>query len=430
MTVRHFIPLIGPYILACKKLGIKDEDEVYSFEAFKDNDQHVYNNDENKKPIIITGLDDEINPEHDMEKFKKYVEENNVKPTNILTSVPPCAGLSRLNSCSESKNGKARGADAAQNNWIYSAVKFYLATNTDVLVFENAPALATEKGLRVVENIMNIIEKNGYKRKVQLVKTTTINHGLPQNRGRSFMLIHKNENFVLLKNKKHNYISIEDFLSNIVIDEKDPVNIVASQRNKYVDEWNLFYEKNPEIKRLFEETYKDKKEIYLTSWVFLFDMFKENKYSLNDYPIMKKTFEHILNKKNKGKGFWDSSPVFIKGRINAITSKNGFRIFNPINREKFLSIRELMCLMGMPTSFKLADPLKNYNHICQNIPVNTAADSLLWAKECLENKEKIDGYYKFTVHDNNSGDMENKVFGFVDNKYIKLAKKEPNIFEV
>jgi len=85
--------------------------------------------------------------------------------------------------------------------------------------------------------------------------------------------------------------------------------------------------------------------------------------------------------------------------------------------------------MGMPTSFKLADPLKNYNHICQNIPVNTAADSLLWAKECLENKEKIGGNCKFTVHDNNNGDIENKIFGFVDNKYIKLTKKEPSIFE-
>jgi hypothetical protein len=47
---------------------------------------------------------------------------------------------------------------------------------------------------------------------------------------------------------------------------------------------------------------------------------------------------------------------------------------------RFYNIRELLYLMGMPHDFELENPRRNINHLCQNVPVNTAAD---WAAEVI-----------------------------------------------
>ena len=40
--------------------------------------------------------------------------------------------------------------------------------------------------------------------------------------------------------------------------------------------------------------------------------------------------------------------------------------------ERGYNVRELLWLMGMPHDFELMDFKKNWNHICQNVPVKTA----------------------------------------------------------
>ena len=37
--------------------------------------------------------------------------------------------------------------------------------------------------------------------------------------------------------------------------------------------------------------------------------------------------------------------------------------------------------MGMPHDYEIENPRKNINHVCQNVPVNTAAD---WAEEVIK----------------------------------------------
>ena len=49
--------------------------------------------------------------------------------------------------------------------------------------------------------------------------------------------------------------------------------------------------------------------------------------------------------------------------------------------DRFFNVRELLHLMGMPEDFQVENPAKNWNHICQNVPVNTAAD---WAREVVK----------------------------------------------
>jgi len=41
--------------------------------------------------------------------------------------------------------------------------------------------------------------------------------------------------------------------------------------------------------------------------------------------------------------------------------------------------------MGLPSDFELLNPKKNANHICQNVPVQTATDMAAETKKYLEN---------------------------------------------
>lgn len=435
ITMSHFIPLIGPYILSEKRLKDKhnidiQHNGIFSLKEFSNNEQHIKIN--NSK-LDITYFDIELNREHLLNPYSSnisswisLVEQYKVPKSNIITSVPPCAGLSLLNSCSDSNNGKARGSDADQNKYIYSAVKFYLATDSDVLVLENAPALVGDKGWPILKQIKKIIKDNNLNRKLQLVKTTTLNHGLPQHRQRSFLIIHKNESYIRLNNKIHEDILLEDFLikqqETIMFNDVD--NIALVSENTYNTIWNTFVNDNYWIIEEIENLIKDKDKITFSMWPYLIDHIIPNSPTILDkYPLLKKDYEYKLKKLEIGKGYWDASPLIAKGKVNAVISKNAFKTLNPLNKKTFLTIRQMMQLMGLPNDFVLQNPIKNFNHICQNVPLNTATDSVLWAIECLENKNKllIKDDILCVIQNNMKKNLENEIL-FHDYESLKQYK--------
>jgi site-specific DNA-cytosine methylase len=58
--------------------------------------------------------------------------------------------------------------------------------------------------------------------------------------------------------------------------------------------------------------------------------------------------------------------------------------------ERGYNVRELLWLMGMPHDFELLEFKKNWNHICQNVPVKTATFIGNNIKDYLNNNLKID----------------------------------------
>ena len=89
--------------------------------------------------------------------------------------------------------------------------------------------------------------------------------------------------------------------------------------------------------------------------------------------------EHIKNKLTQGLGYWDDSVKFMGTYFSAVISKNIVFAVHP-SEDRFFNVRELLHLMGMPHDFQI-DSIKNINHICQNVPVNTAQD---WAEEVIK----------------------------------------------
>jgi hypothetical protein len=96
----------------------------------------------------------------------------------------------------------------------------------------------------------------------------------------------------------------------------------------------------------------------------------------NDNPGMVKFIEHTQRKLADGKGWWDGTPLIFHEATNAIIAKNSC-IVHP-GKERGITIREAMWLMGLPHDFELVGG--SFNHICQNVPVNTATD---WTGEII-----------------------------------------------
>jgi len=397
--------------MACKKLGIEDENIMYSFSAFKKNEAECLNYFKEKDIVYIDEeypeVLEDLNFSDDIGHIKLFIDKFKVSKSEIVTAVPPCGGLSLLNS------SKSRGSDADVNKFIYFAIKFYLASNSDVLVLENAPGLTQKMGFSLLVKLYELIEKLGFKRKIQLVRTTTINHGIPQNRIRTFLYVHKKDGFVKLKNKIHDTPNLLTYLESFTYNADDEMSYcpglnydgpewleeiknigLTNDKNRIKSAWQLILDKGIDIKE-----FKDEKLI--------------------------RFYNHIKNKMSIGLGFWDGSPLFPKDRINGLISKNGLKVLHPKNYSRYLTMRECMNLMGIPIDFNLADKAR-FNVICQNIPVNTAADAIKWAIEILENDADIKIKSKFLLQKNINMDLENDIVEW-DNKnegFIKYRKGE------
>ena len=431
VKVNHFIPLIGPFVISVDNLNKEGYDiqtqDIISYPAFKANESHI----ERNKYGNVHYLPEELNG-GSIKDYSKYIKENNISKPDIVCSVPPCAGLSLLNSCA-SGSCHSRGGDAAQNDWIYESVKFFLANEAKVLLLENAPGLIGRHGLVVLNKIRKILDEYGPNYKIHLTKTTTLNHGLPQDRKRTFLYIYKSESYKIFKQlNRHEPITIEDFmkekgrpeeLSDDVPNHQTLTDVNIDQFFQLMLELNIIDEfRNEDI---------DKKVLVRTGWGYIMPMFISGELKLNKYPKIKRIAEHNKYKLSINKGYWDSSPLFIRGKSNAVISKNAFRIVHPFYN-RYISVREHMDLMGLPDDFILEDQKRTFNHICQNVPVNTAMDHLLWAAGMVEDigtiseKEYTDNINAAFIQDNMKDKIETtfKVItpGFNEVKEMKNQK--------
>ena len=84
----------------------------------------------------------------------------------------------------------------------------------------------------------------------------------------------------------------------------------------------------------------------------------------------------------------------------AVITKNVEYAVHP-EEDRFLNIRELMHLMGLPHDFEIENPMKNWNHVCQNVPVSGEHCDIL-AKQVIAfcRGELNDSQVQFIKQDN------------------------------
>lgn len=364
LTHATIIPLIGGMSLAHDKVLKSKPKWILSYSAFKNNEKHLL--EYYKHSIPYSFID---------ESPQKY--EN----VDIISTVCPCAGLSSLSprSSSESK----------MNDWMYKSAEHILENYSPTVFWgENAPFLATNKGFPVLKKLHKIGKSFGYT--LWIYQTASKYHGNPQIRNRSFYFFWKGNSipkFSWFDKPRRKLLDVldsipkgstqQEILANQKIPSKDQLyeTILEFEKLNHVD----FIKKN--IHRTCTPlNYIQEKELFDKS----LEVVKQK-----EYKIALRLLERAQRKFMEGKGVMDKGMVFPGEYIGAFVGNLPTGMVHPLE-DRYLNIRECLTLMDLPFDFELQEPIyKNINHICQNVPMNTAVDMVTEIVESINGKREF-----------------------------------------
>jgi len=449
VTVTNFIPLIGAGHFASKELGL-DVIQTVSYPKMQGNEQHIYANDPKApQPFLFDNEDlDEWSPS--LDKMKEYISRYSIKPTNIVIAVPPCAGFSLLNT--------KTSADAKSNICMLELIKFYVASESDICLFENAPGYVGQKGIDFISRYVIPLLPKGYK--MTVVKTDTDQHGIPQHRPRTFTMIYKSDkNFKIINTEQIVFTEVPNLFSGLTR-EYDPKTQHHIAAHKDISSWSSFFNNSSIGQKILHRVINERKN--KRDWrhdliVSSFDMYLAGELTDDDV----KDFDYVLRNlkslkaKTDAKGaktYRDSGPILFKDYTNAVVGRNQtnmVRTFIKGTEIDYLhspdhlygttvhdleirpvSFRERMRLMGIKDSFNMVNPEKNENHLCQNVPIGTYKSAIKWSLQILnkENVELIDLEHSPVLFQVNTGSNMNGEVYFLEGGEWKDIKKKLGVF--
>lgn len=350
-TWAPLVPLIGGFPIGIEKAFGKPPELIASYDGII-NDAHYVNYQQ-------TTLNRDI-------PFKLYEANDDTfeQKINLIVCTPPCAGLSSLNT---SKNPLKQGVNGEQNQHMYNCV-FTAAKkfDADVIMIENAPALATNKGKGVADKLYALGKELGYS--LTLYKTSTHFHGIPQRRDRTFACFFKNKNAVVLEYQKVEHMPLLEFLKtmkNNIVNDETIINPQLLEKDVYYN----FLKDTVECPRDFCISAN---KVTCLNAVHKAGLTEEvTAYALesgNEKWIKK--VEHYNTKASQGLGVWDDSVHIFDDVINAVIGRNLNDTVHP-EEDRSLTYHEALYLMGFPENFVLLDGKKHINHIAQNVPACT-----------------------------------------------------------
>lgn len=375
------VPLIGGSAIGCSQATETLPQFHFSFDGFEANDEGILNYWKDEK-IPYYHIDSEEVP----------LTEKRFQNIDFVNSVCPCAALARINT----STGEMVGGNAPQNQWMYKSAEFILEKIKPTVYWgENAPALNMDAGKPVVANLMKIGKKYGYS--FSIYKTSTIYHGLPQKRERCFYFFWKGDKIPVLNFFDRERPTYAEFLSNVNdnLSEYDIITgPVFSGTHKPTDYLPFRYllEKSG---KTYSEYFKDNSSeaaIKSTMGIIrengciddIIKWMKENHYeeatakTQHQRHNQLEWMEYVKEKWENNKGIFYQGPIFTYNYCPAVISKNCAMMIHP-TEDRYLSLREMASLMGMPADFKLTNSHLKHGYytpqmIGQNVPVNTVRD--------------------------------------------------------
>lgn len=352
ITWATFIPLAGGFPIGAEQAIGTPPDYVITYDAFSANDSHYLNYLKKKYNY----------PDEKIINLDHCTELPNV---DLVVSTPPCAGLSMLNACNDGKN--SRGADACQNDWMKLVTDICLdVIKPKVMLFENAPGLYTSKeGKEIAEVLLQKSEKYGYCNSSYY--TSTHLHGIPQVRRRTFFYFWKDDRAPELPFEEVKSLNLAEYMKAKPAYPQDNIIKEDLLNNEYFAAMNELYDDfrsalNISGKRTFMQQIRHDDKV--KDLKMFMDLNQPNtKYT--------KFVDHAIKKMKDGKNYFDATPnYFGDDTINAIVGKTVTHTVHQFE-DRYYSIGDLLYLMGYPEDFEILNPIKNYNHIAQNVPVCT-----------------------------------------------------------
>ena len=401
MKWASIVPLIGGETIAMENVFEKRPAYMMSYREFANNDKHIvehYRNQcndpedgANYVPYYILG-EPHIYHGQQIGENGRYVD--------VVNTICPCAGLSSL-------NVKPSG-DAEINDYMIKTAKHVLEEiGPKVFWGENAPRLATKLGEPVVKKLRAIGKKNGYT--FSLYKTKSLLHGLSQVRDRSFYFFWKGNQVPMFEWYNIPNDKIEDTIRRVKRDPQDPMSALVNTKTPSKDD--LYYKYVLEVihngmsHNDFQKTLK--RSISVQGYI-------EKHSNYNDYADWVETLgetklaekARAMHKKLsiKGTNIMRRSSEIPADYIGAFVGHMPMNLTHP-DEDRYLTYRECMEIMKLPSDFIMLNPKKNLNHLCQNVPVTTAEDMAYNIKSFLNGEcEMI--YDDFVIQCNKSHSIQ------------------------
>lgn len=390
MKYASIVPLIGGETLAMENAFEQKPEYILSYDAFKNNDQHIVEHYNKSVPYhVLAGTGDDPS----------------FASVDVVNTVCPCAGLSSLSPSAGSTN--------SANDWMFITSEYVLGTlSPQVFWGENAPRLASKMGEPVVKRLRKIGEKYGYS--FSIYKTKSILHGLSQVRDRTFYFFWKDKSVPIFEYIEREHEKIEDTIRSVKRDPNDPMSQILTNSRKPTD--NPFYKyvldeieggiTHQEFFAKIEKTtnpldYIESKGIKYRTVAEWMD---EHGYSREAEKCRR-----MHDKLASGGNIMRKNTEIPKDYIGAFVGHMPTSIAHP-DEDRYLTVRECLTIMKLPNDFMLQGGLRNLNHICQNVPVTTATDMALQIKKYL-NRQLDSIETDFMIQDNKTKTLDYEKIG-------------------
>lgn len=379
ITYGSIVPLIGG-----ENLGIMESLDgqlpnwLLSYSPFQQNDRHLVEHLRKKKGW---------NGDYVLLDENKDYQTSRV---DVVNTVCPCAGLSSLSPTSS--------ADSVVNEWLYTTAKYVLdKVKPQVFWGENAPRLYSKSGEPVVNKLHQIGLEYGYT--LNLYQTSSMFHGIPQLRPRTFYFFTKGTKTApVFRYIRREHDPIENLLTTEKRDDDPMDKLINHASNPYNDAWLNYCFKMTEtssIYELFEHidktinclvTVVQSKEHSLTDVAEWMD---ENNYR----PSYSKRARHIKFKRDQNKNYWGYGLTIPKNSMGSFINFYTYNLINPL-RDSFITFRDGLRIMKHPDDFDMAidddkERPSEPNHMCQNVPVTTARDMMDFVVEYLNGETEV-----------------------------------------
>jgi site-specific DNA-cytosine methylase len=354
------VPLIGGMTVAGKQVTGEDPSFLLTYKAFADNEKNIRNY---MPDVPYEVLDDGGN-------------QSAGAGADFISALCPCAGLSTLGT------GSAEMRESA-NSWMFTSTEHVLGNlKPRVLFGENAPGMYSTKGDSVRERLVALGKKHGYT--MSYYFTSTHLHGVPQRRHRTFYFFWREDGRVpILPYYKKEAPTWGEYLLQVPTDatqhEDDKEKAFKRLRMTRFAKWAqaVYGDAFPDVIRA------RMRELNKSMWTIQDYILRDPGFP-NRIEEMQKWFadavdekgvkyvQRIVGKVLEDKGVWDDSPaIFLpETKFNALIGRTTDSAHPYEHRA--LTVRECMHMMALPHDFQLVT--RTINHVCQNVPVCTAAD--------------------------------------------------------
>ena len=283
------------------------------------------------------------------------------------------------------------GEHNPNNQWMIKTAEYVLGEMKPLVFWgENAPGFVGKIGEPIRKQLIEIGRKNGYT--MTMYRTKSLLHGVPQVRERTFYFFWKGNDVPELGYYRRTYTRIED----IILGVKSNSQMDVINKNKPTDD--PYYKYLLEVihggithRQHFDILDTDKIATRYLDAKSLIEWHGHTYKQVGEWMAKRgyekevEKCERMYKKLDDGGNIMRRGTIVPKDHIGAFVGHYPKMLTHP-HEDRYITYREAMTIMGLPSDYELLEPTKSYNHICQNVPYQTALDMATEVKAVLEGK--------------------------------------------